>query len=96
MQREEEKAFDEENRDPIRVLEVSKVYPNGFKAIKDISFCVEKREIFGLLGPNGAGKSTTFNIITAKIPRTKGDVFLKGELVENGNMTVFKDVGVCP
>ena len=36
---------------------------------------MKKGEIFGLLGPNGAGKSTTFNIITAVIPKTDGNVF---------------------
>ncbi len=35
----------------------------GVQAVKDISFAIEKGEIFGLLGPNGAGKSTTINMI---------------------------------
>ena len=39
-----------------------------------VSFGVKKGEIFGLLGPNGAGKSTTFNIITAVLPKTDGNV----------------------
>lgn len=43
-------------------------------AIRDNSFSVKKGEIFGLLGPNGAGKSTTFNIVTAALSKTAGEV----------------------
>lgn len=55
-----------------------KKYPNGFVAVRDNSFIIEKGETFGLLGPNGAGKSTTFNILTAAIPKTFGSVKLHG------------------
>ena len=51
---------------------VQKVYPNGFKALYDLSFGVEKGQILCILGPNGAGKSTTFDVLTQKIPITSG------------------------
>ena len=63
---------------PIIVDSLYKKYPNGFVAIRDNSFIVDKGETFGLLGPNGAGKSTTFNILTAAIPKTHGKVMLHG------------------
>lgn len=62
--------------DNIKVINMKKKYPNGFLAVKGLSFGVAKGEIFGLLGPNGAGKSTTFNITTAMIPRSSGDIKL--------------------
>ncbi|XP_074871065.1 ATP-binding cassette sub-family A member 9-like isoform X2 [Carettochelys insculpta] len=48
-------------------------------AIKNVSFCVKKGEVFGLLGPNGAGKSTTINMITGETTLTAGQVLIKGK-----------------
>ena len=42
------------------------------EAIKEISFAVEKGEIFGILGPNGAGKTTTLEILECLKPQTSG------------------------
>ncbi len=44
-----------------------------FTAVDDISFAIERGEIFGLLGPNGAGKSTTFKMLCGLLPPTSGD-----------------------
>jgi branched-chain amino acid transport system ATP-binding protein len=46
-------------------------------AVKDLSFEVEKGEIFGIAGPNGAGKSTLFDVITGFYPGS-GDIFFDG------------------
>lgn len=54
-----------------------KKFGSGIKsktAVKDLSFGVERGEIFGLLGPNGAGKTSSLNMITADFPPTKGKV----------------------
>lgn len=47
-------------------------------AIKDISFEVEKGEIFGLLGPNGAGKTSTIKILTTLLAPTAGEATVLG------------------
>ncbi|WP_043931968.1 ABC transporter ATP-binding protein [Bacillus sp. EB01] len=46
--------------------------------VDDVSFSVEKGEIFGLLGPNGAGKTTIIRMIVSLIGRTKGNVLING------------------
>ena len=46
------------------------------EAVKDVSFSVEKGEIFGLLGPNGAGKSTTILMLTTLLRITDGEACL--------------------
>ena len=43
-----------------------------FTAVSEISFDVQRGEIFGLLGPNGAGKSTTFRMLCAALVRSRG------------------------
>ena len=44
------------------------------KAVRDITFKVEKGEILGLLGPNGAGKTTSLSMVTAEMRPDKGEV----------------------
>jgi branched-chain amino acid transport system ATP-binding protein len=51
----------------------------GVTAIKDTSFSVAPKEIYGLIGPNGAGKTTMFNIITGNYEATNGEVIFKNE-----------------
>ena len=46
-------------------------------AVRDVSFEIPQRGIYGLLGSNGAGKSTLMNIICGVIKQTEGDVFVK-------------------
>lgn len=54
----------------------------GLKAVNDVSFQVEKGEIFGLIGPNGSGKTTIFNCINNYYPITAGDVVFKGNSIK--------------
>lgn len=58
------------------ILKIDNVTKNfgGVTAIKETSFSVQPKEIFGLIGPNGAGKTTMFNIITGNYEPTKGQV----------------------
>ncbi len=64
------------------------------RAVDDISFDVEKGNIFGLLGPNGAGKSTTIKILTTLIPPTSGTVLVNGFDVVKQSLDVRKNICV--
>lgn len=57
-------------------IEVNKLVKNygSFKAVKGISFNLERGEIFGLIGPNGAGKTTTLRILSTLLTITDGKV----------------------
>ncbi|CAD8103132.1 unnamed protein product [Paramecium primaurelia] len=83
-------------QDRVIARRISKVYANGFQALKGTSFGVESGQIFGLLGPNGAGKSTTFNMITCRLKPTTGEIKLMGQLIEKGKGELFQNVGICP
>jgi ABC-2 type transport system ATP-binding protein len=61
----------------IRVHNLVKTY-GEITAVNDISFSVEKGEIFAFLGPNGAGKTTTIKMLTTLLKPTKGRVELDG------------------
>jgi len=54
----------------------------GLQAVGNMSFAIERGEIFGLIGPNGAGKTTVFNLINGYFPLTSGQVLFKGERID--------------
>jgi ABC-2 type transport system ATP-binding protein len=62
----------------IEVESLTKVYPGGVHAVREIDFTVEPGEAFALLGPNGAGKSTTIGMLTTTVEPTSGTARLAG------------------
>jgi ABC-2 type transport system ATP-binding protein len=56
---------------------LTKLFANG-KGITDVSFTVNKGEVFGFLGPNGAGKSTTIRHIMGFMKPDRGRVSING------------------
>ena len=61
----------------IEVKHLTKRY-GDHTALSDLSFSIEKGQIYGFLGPNGAGKSTTMNIMTGCLAATSGSVTRDG------------------
>ena len=59
---------------------ISKFF-GGLAAVNDVSFKVEKGQIYGLIGPNGSGKTTIFNLINAYYPLTKGEIYFEGKRI---------------
>ena len=64
----------------LRVEKLSKQYTEVL-AVNEVSFCVEKGEIFALIGPNGAGKTTTIRMIATLIQPTGGDALVDGHSI---------------
>ena len=58
----------------LSIIDLSKEYSNGVKALQDINFNVKQGDFFALLGPNGAGKTTAIGIITSLVNKTSGQV----------------------
>ena len=58
----------------ISINNLSKVYDNGFNALKNINLSIKKGEIFAMLGPNGAGKTTLISIICGIVNPSSGNV----------------------
>ena len=61
----------------IKVENLVKKYGNHV-AVEQLSFTVQKGQIYGFLGPNGAGKTTTMNIMTGYLAATEGTVEICG------------------
>ena len=58
----------------IIIKDLSKVYNNGFNALKNVNLDIKKGEILAMLGPNGAGKTTLISIICGIVTPTSGKV----------------------
>lgn len=65
----------------------------AFKAVDDMSFSVERGEIFGFLGANGAGKTTTIRVICGLLEPTKGWVRVSGENFKDNGENIKSKVG---
>ena len=75
-------------------VEGLKKYFGPVKAVDDISFQVEKGELFGFLGVNGAGKSTTINMLCTILKPTAGEVQICGFTVGKEDEEIRKKIGV--
>ena len=58
----------------IIIKDLSKIYNNGFNALKNVNLDIKKGEILAMLGPNGAGKTTLISIICGIVTPTSGKV----------------------
>lgn len=79
----------------IEVKHLTKKYGRHL-ALDDLSFTVEKGQIYGFLGPNGAGKSTTMNIMTGYISATDGEVLIDGCSILEEPEKTKKCIGYLP
>lgn len=66
------------------------------KALKGVSFDVEKGEIFGVIGPDGAGKTTLFRILTTLLLADSGDAMVDNNDVVKAYKEIRKKVGYMP
>ena len=79
----------------IEVKNLTKQY-GDHTAVKNLSFQVEKGQIYGFLGPNGAGKSTTMNMITGYIASTDGTVIINGHDILEEPEEAKRSIGYLP
>ncbi len=71
-------------------------YPkNAETTVKDISFSIDKGEIFGFLGPSGAGKSTTQKILIKLLTNYTGEIKILGNDHRKSDGSYFNHIGVC-
>jgi ABC-2 type transport system ATP-binding protein len=79
----------------IEVTHLTKRY-GDHTAVSDLSFTIEKGQIYGFLGPNGAGKSTTMNIMTGCLAATGGQVTIDGHDIFEEAQQAKRLIGYLP
>ncbi len=69
---------------------------DGFTAVDNLDFKVEKGEIFGIVGPNGAGKTTTLKMLSGLIAPTKGSIKIHGMDIKKDTQKIKQKLGFLP
>lgn len=80
----------------ISVKNLTKTYPSGFAALKNINLDIERGEIFALLGPNGAGKTTLISIICGIVNPGSGQVLANGHDIVHDYRAARASIGLVP
>jgi ABC-2 type transport system ATP-binding protein len=85
-----------ENSSPIvEVKNITKRF-DSIEAVKDVSFNVERGNIFGLVGSDGAGKSTLLRLIATMIEPTRGEILVNGLDVVTQKQKIKNIIGYMP
>tara|TARA_B100001109_G_scaffold254812_1_gene255594 strand:- start:487 stop:1422 length:936 start_codon:yes stop_codon:yes gene_type:complete len=75
---------------------LSKVYDNGFQALKNINLHIKKGEIFAMLGPNGAGKTTLISIICGIVKPSSGKILVENFDIIDDYRETRSRIGLVP
>lgn len=79
--------------DVLQVIDVCKAF-GGVQALLNVSFSVQKGEVFGIIGPNGSGKTTLINCITGFVKMNSGKVLYKGKEISNRPPNQIANLGL--
>ena len=83
----------------VRVVDLTKEFPGGVRALGGVTFDVPKGELTSIIGPSGCGKTTTLKIIAGLIEATSGQVEVNGTPVTQpgpDRAFVFQDFALMP
>ena len=80
----------------ISINNLSKVYDNGFEALKNINLDIKKGEIFAMLGPNGAGKTTLISVICGIVKPSVGKVLVDNFDIISDYRETRSKIGLVP
>ncbi|WP_144561203.1 ABC transporter ATP-binding protein [Bacillus mycoides] len=80
----------------LEIINFSKTYKGGKKAVDDLSLTVQAGDIFGFIGHNGAGKSTTIKSLVGVIDFEEGEIFVDGRSVKKDPIACKKIMAYIP
>jgi ABC-2 type transport system ATP-binding protein len=70
--------------------------PKGVVAVKNVSFDIERGEIFSLLGPNGSGKTTIVSLLSGLLRPTSGNTLIDGHSIRTDSIQAKRVLGIVP
>ena len=84
------------SQNQITIHNLSKIYKNGFNALKSVNLNIKKGEIFAMLGPNGAGKTTLISIICGIVKPSSGKVTIDNFDIIDDYRETRSRIGLVP
>ena len=80
----------------LEIRHMSKSYPNGKEAVKDLTLTVEAGDIYGFIGANGAGKTTTIKAVVGIHDFDEGDIQILGHSIRKDPVTCKQNFAFLP
>ncbi|WP_404815166.1 ABC transporter ATP-binding protein [Carnobacterium maltaromaticum] len=77
----------------IEMTNINKIFKDKI-ALNQLSFKVNRGEIFGFLGPSGSGKTTTIKLLTGQMKATSGSATILGRNIQNFDYDFYKNIGI--
>jgi ABC-2 type transport system ATP-binding protein len=84
------------SQNQIIINNLSKIYKNGFNALKSVNLNIKKGEIFAMLGPNGAGKTTLISVICGIVKPSSGKVTIDNFDIIDDYRETRSRIGLVP
>ena len=84
------------SKDLITINNLSKVYDNGFNALKSVDLKIKQGEIIAMLGPNGAGKTTLISIVCGFVKPSSGEITVDGYDIIKDYRETRSRIGLVP
>ncbi len=82
--------------DELKIINLTKVYPNGKKANDSINITVRRGEVAGIIGPNGAGKTTLIRQVLGLLAPTSGKIEIFSEDISKKPELIKENIGYSP
>ena len=80
----------------VEIESLTKVFPNGLKALDSLDLSIDQGEFFALLGPNGAGKSTLIGVTCGLVTKTEGTIIVQGNDIDTDGDDAKVHIGLVP
>ena len=80
----------------LEIDHLTKTYPGGKVAVRDLSLRIENGDLYGFIGHNGAGKTTTIRSAVGILPFESGDILIDGISVKKDPVAVKKIIAYLP
>ncbi|MCR4429235.1 MAG: sugar ABC transporter ATP-binding protein [Caldiserica bacterium] len=82
-----------ENEIVLETVDLTKVFP-GVKALSKMNFSLKAGEVHGVVGLNGSGKTTFLSVIGGLIPRSSGEILIRGQKLKKFNLEIARKYGI--
>lgn len=80
----------------LKIEHLTKIYPNGKKAVKDLSLTIQAGDIYGFIGANGAGKTSTIKAAVGIHEFDQGEIYINGKSIRKDPLQCKKELAYIP
>ncbi len=80
----------------LKIEHLTKIYPNGKRAVNDLSLTIQAGDIYGFIGANGAGKTSTIKAAVGIHEFDQGEIYINGKSIRKDPLQCKKELAYIP